>query len=325
MLQTARNRGDSVDEAESFCRAALPQLKAWHDWLDGWRSNPSGLVEIHHGWASGMDNSPRFDPAYDAIEVPVQFDLAQRCDLDLVDESERPSAEEYQRYIWLVRQLAQANFDDQAIRQTLDFRFGDVFSTAVLALASDDLAAMAVDLGQPEYVQAAQEMAASCRASVAAAVDQTGLCRDYDVRAGRWLSSETIAGFALMICGGPADLVARQREILLGERWMGHPSLKYPLPTSVSPASPNYRPRAYWRGPIWPIMNWYFAHTARLRGDIDLASRLRDAGLALLADDGKFSEYYQPATGEPLGSKNMSWTAMTAIDWLTAEQWVGAK
>jgi len=322
LLTVARARGDSVDMAQVFIRQALPRLSAWHGYLNRWRNNPSGLVEIHHGWSSGMDNSPRFDAAYNAIDVPVGFSLGSRRDLDFVDASERPSQDEYRRYIWLVRQLANANFDDATIARTLDFRFGDVFITAVLALAADDLAALADEFEQPKLAAAQRDLAQSCRASVASAVDfESGLCRDYDIRAGAWSSSETIAGFALLVCGGPAPLIDRQRAILLGERWMGHVSLKYPLPPSVSPDSPAYKPREYWRGPIWPIMNWYLGHTAAIRGDDDLAARLRDAGLALLTNDGTYAEYYQPATGEHLGSSGMSWTAMTVIDWLAAEKW----
>ena len=42
-------------------------------------------------------------------------------------------------------------------------------------------------------------------------------------------------------------------------------------------------------------------------------------GLAQLAD-GRFGEYYEPFTGEPLGSDAQSWTAAVALDWLADEE-----
>ena len=34
------------------------------------------------------------------------------------------------------------------------------------------------------------------------------------------------------------------------------------------------------------------------------------------ASDGRFAEYYEPFTGEPLGSMQQSWTAAAVLDWL---------
>jgi glucosylglycerate hydrolase len=32
--------------------------------------------------------------------------------------------------------------------------------------------------------------------------------------------------------------------------------------------------------------------------------------------EGHFGEYYEPFTGEPLGSMDQSWTAAVALEWL---------
>ena len=42
---------------------------------------------------------------------------------------------------------------------------------------------------------------------------------------------------------------------------------------------------------------------------------LREEGLRLVGA-GDFAEYYDPFTGEPLGSMQQSWTAAAALDWL---------
>jgi hypothetical protein len=34
---------------------------------------------------------------------------------------------------------------------------------------------------------------------------------------------------------------------------------------------------------------------------------------------GGFAEYFEPFTGEPLGSDDQSWTAAVALDWLSED------
>jgi glucosylglycerate hydrolase len=50
-------------------------------------------------------------------------------------------------------------------------------------------------------------------------------------------------------------------------------------------------------------------------GEPERAERLRRISLEQLASGG-FGEYFDPYTGEPLGSPRQSWTAAVALDWL---------
>jgi glycogen debranching enzyme len=88
---------------------------------------------------------------------------------------------------------------------------------------------------------------------------------------------------------------------------------------STGARSSEFRPRAYWRGPTWPVINWLLwcgLHAHGLEGE---AARLREANLALLArPEARFSEYFEPFTAEPLGSPDQSWTAAVALDWIAA-------
>ena len=121
----------------------------------------------------------------------------------------------------------------------------------------------------------------------------------------------------------PAELAARAAAVL-EENDMGgwtraapnlHPNLRWPLPPSTSPEEPEFHPRSYWRGPVWPVMNWLLWWSLVKAGEKGRAIQLRNHGLAQLSD-GRFGEYYEPFTGEPLGSDEQSWTAAVALDWL---------
>jgi len=312
--------GRDQEEAEAFAAEAVPKLAAWHRWLSTARDPAGrGLVEIHHGWESGMDNSPRWDDAYAAITADRPVEL-RRTDSRLVtDTSQRPTDREYQRYLHLVAQMRSVQYRDADIPPIIDFRLGDVFMTAILAVAAAELAQLGADVGLSSEVADQPAIAQKAREGVLSSINPTtGLCRDFDARSDSWTSAQSLASFSALICGGDSDVCARQQAIITGPLWAGYPGLAYALPPTVSPEADGFQPRAYWRGPNWPVMNWLFAWALRRRGEIALADQWRSEGLAQLGDL-TFGEYYEPFTGEPLGSHDQSWTAAVALDWV-AEQ-----
>ncbi|WP_375373455.1 glycoside hydrolase 100 family protein [Micromonospora sp. ATA51] len=87
------------------------------------------------------------------------------------------------------------------------------------------------------------------------------------------------------------------------------------MPPSTSPRFPGFAPKTYWRGPQWPVINWLLYWALERQGQVDLAARIREESLRQLSDLA-FGEYYEPSTGEALGSSYQSWTAAVALDWL---------
>jgi glucosylglycerate hydrolase len=317
IVDAARDVGGEVqNDAERFLRETFDRLVSWHRWLAAAR-DPSGvgLLEIHHGWESGMDNSPRFDGPYSRVS-PGYLEPYERTDLKYADASERPSQQEYDRYLWLVQQMAEVGFDDDRVREVVDFRVHDVFMSAIMSIACDVLGGLAEELGRDDDAKEQRDLAARFADGVASTIDpSTGLARDYDLRADEWIATETIAGFAPLLCSGDSAVRRRQWQILRGERWLAHPDLRFALIPSTSPASPDYRPRTYWRGPVWPVMNWFVGWACATHGEKEDYEALREESLAQLSDLA-FGEYYEPSTGEPLGSQNQSWTAAVALLWL---------
>jgi 2-desacetyl-2-hydroxyethyl bacteriochlorophyllide A dehydrogenase len=326
IVAIAEGRGGQAAAAvAAWLPGAYTKLLAWHRYLATHRDpDGDGVLTIYHGWESGMDNSPRWDAVYARVSVPDTLPPYQRRDTTVVtDQTQRPTQAEYDRYLWIVEELKQAGYDDARIRATASFLTTDVFMSAIFAAANDALADLAELVGASESDELRQ-YAARFRRGVAATVDhETGLATDRDLRTGRALPAETIAGFAPLLCGGLDDSAeARLLALLESSRWTGHPGLRHATIPTTSPMSPAFRPRAYWRGPSWPVMNWLFAWTLHHRGHVEAASRIRGAALAELGD-GSLAEYYEPLTGEPLGSRDQSWTAAAALDLLLSDEWTG--
>ena len=101
----------------------------------------------------------------------------------------------------------------------------------------------------------------------------------------------------------------------------GTQHLRHAVLPTTSPASDAFRPRTYWRGPSWPVMNWFFAWMLQRRGQSRARrprfGRPRSPSSATAA----LAEYYEPLTGAPLGSHDQSWTAAAALDLLIHPDW----
>lgn len=324
IVEVAAHRGkDAVAVVDGWLCAVFPRLLDWHRYLVHHRDpSAAGLLTIYHGWESGMDNSPRWDEVYSRVTVGPDLPPYERRDTRIVaDLSQRPSDREYDRYLWIVEELKQANYDDARIRESVSFLVTDVFMSAIFAAANDALAGLAQRLGAAEAAELRGYAERFRRGVVAAVDDESGLALDRDLRTRTVLVAHTLAGFAPLICGGlDAAAEARMVDLLRSSAWTGHPDLRRGVIPTTSPLSSAFRPRTYWRGPSWPVMNWFFAWALHRRGRADVAADLRLACLEELGD-GALAEYYEPVTGEPLGSRDQSWTAAAVLDLRLATGW----
>jgi glucosylglycerate hydrolase len=316
--EVARETGE-VYVGRSFLRELYPRLLLWHRYLLTERDpEGSGLVTIYHPWESGTDNSPRFDAALESVEVG-EMPLYERQDLNHVDDpAERPTDEEYARYLWLVELIKRARCDEAKIYEGHPFLVKDVLFSAILVAANEALLEIARVVGVPEEdLVLVGGWVERGRAGLDDLWDpELGLCLDRDLRHDASLRARTVAGFAPLIAG---DLELTRLQALLRTLYspcfLGEPRLRLPLPPSTSPAQRRFHPRSYWRGPVWPVVSWLLWHSLLRAGESERAEALRGAALRELSEGG-FAEYFEPFTGEPLGSHEQSWTAAVALDWL---------
>ena len=307
--------------AGAFLRRIYPKLFSWHRYLATSRDpEESGLVTIFHPWESGTDNSPRWNDALEAVEVGDLTPYVRR-DLQHVDDpSQRPSDEEYDLYLWLVKSIKRAHCDEGTIYRSHPFLVKDVLFSAILVAANEVLLEIAELVEAPDEERTAIQdwIERGLRGLEGCWDPELGLCLDHDLYADRPLRVRTVAGFAPLIAGhlNPERLKALL-STLESPAFAGHPGLRWPLPPSTSPQESGFHPRSYWRGPTWPVINWLLWWSLLRAGELERAEGLRQAALMQLAD-GDFGEYYDPFTGRSLGSTGQSWSAAVALDWLTS-------
>jgi hypothetical protein len=311
--------GSARAEVDAFLHNIYPKLFAWHRYLATARDpEGSGLVTIYHPWESGTDNSPRWDDALERVSIG-EIPSYTRYDLQHVsDPSHRPTDSEYDRFLWLMELLKRARYDEADIYERHPFLVKDVLFSALLVAANEALLEISEVVDAPqddrELIEGWIERG---RAGLEGQWDpDLGLCLDHDVLADESVCVRTIAGFAPLIGGG----LDRQRlQDLLGtldsHDFAGNPDLRYPLPPSTSPEEPGFHQRSYWRGPVWPVANWLLWWSLLRVGEGERAQSMRRATLEELSEGG-FAEYFEPYTGEPLGSGEQSWTAAVALDML---------
>jgi mannosylglycerate hydrolase len=282
-------------------RAAL----AWHRWWVRARDpGRTGLVAVLHNWETGSDNSPAWDRALARVPTTTSTPIRRR-DTSHVDPAMRPTDVDYRRYIHLVDAYRSAGWDPERQWTVAPFKVADVQTTAILARATEDLAALASVLRQDGEAAELGDMRRRLSAGL------TGQWRpalgrfvSHDLVAGSDIETATHAGFVPLLA---LDLDEPARAAATGEmtRWLA--DVRLGLPT-VPSSSPDFDARRYWRGPVWAIVNWLLILGLSRNGRPDLAERLRADTLAAIERAG-FAEHFDPLTGEGGGGGAFSWTA----------------
>lgn len=309
------------DQAKEIAREFYRPLREWHRYLAHARDpENSGLITIVHPWESGMDNSPRWDAALARIEVP-EGDLPPYTRRDLAhvsDPSQRPTDADYDRYLWIVEVLKRGQYRVEAHYDQLPFRVKDVFFSAILVSANESLMQIATladaDLEDLDIIE---EWILHGRRGLAENWDDDRRrCFDTDVITNEPIDVKTIAMLAPIMAGmvTPAVRMA-SKQIWYSDDMINAQSLRWPLPPTTSATANEFNPTRYWRGPVWPVINWLLWYAWDRIGEFDIAAELRKHSLEQIQTIG-FYEYMNPITGEGLGSDGQSWTAAATLDWL---------
>ena len=297
---------------EENIRSLLPKAVKWHEWFYANRDpDGEGLVAVLHPWETGRDNSIDWDDAF--TRVPTD-DVApySRKDTTHVDAAERPTKEQYDRYIWLVQKFRSLEWDNSKLHDASPFKVVDPGFNAILIRSDEDIAWLAEEFGEDAIAQAAHARVTKARNAFPKLWnEEAGQYVCYDRAIGKQVESLSVGGLLPVFagCGHEAEIADRITKL----RAQG----KYAVASHDS-LDPRFDSKRYWRGPIWLIVNYMISDGLKRAGYDDVAKVVIDDSLALIKE-GSFAEYYDHVTGDGYGGDRFTWTAAMVKEFLYQE------
>lgn len=184
---------------------------------------------------------------------------------------------EYDRYLWLVEEMKSVGYDDELLPTVMASRCRTRSSRRSSRSPAMCWPTSASSTGAP--VADVAELRGWAERFLALAqmsgTRQRG-CKGFRSEGEAWIVTDTAAQFAPLLCGG---LTTQQEHALLqvldGPHFLGHPDLKFALIRPRRRRPKDFRPREYWRGPVWPVLNWLFSLGLRPAGLVERALLLR--------------------------------------------------
>jgi len=322
--EVLRDKGEATDTVDSF----LDRVILYHNYWKRFRDREdSGLLTLIHPWESGCDNSPRWDNVMENIDLKV---IPQRI-IDLVKNNRkdtragtmanRPLAEYYYRYLYLIDLYKQHQWDTDAILDITPFAVKDVQVSSIWAKANQSLAALMKRRGKIKEADYFSSLAEQTNEALRNCWDEKQKAyKNFDVSHGKKdaIYSDTFANFMPLYSHAASD---GQVAVLLKQLSDSHTyGSKYPIP-SVSLKSPFFEIARYWRGPTWPIVNLFILEGLKSYSDNEQCQKLFKELVKKTADMIRtigFYETYDPNIGladnyqntlSGMGYEEFSWSA----------------
>lgn len=301
----------------SFVRDIFPKVVKSHRFFYTYRDpEREGLIFIFHPWESGRDNTPLWDKSLDQIVIDeIDLPKYQRRDTSIAAADERPTSYQYDRYVYLLQLGKKYQYDEIGIFNESPFLVQDTLMNAVLIKSNQSLIRIGkrfgLDVGELEEWQ--QQSKPRFNEKLWNPEWQT--YTSYDLRGGQQIAHKEIGGFVALY----AEIPNVEQAVALNKYlWSLHERGYYLCP-SFDVDSPLFDSKRYWRGPVWPQMNWMIYQGLQVNGFQETAHVVKSDLIELVNKMG-FYEYFesQKSLAEHLttgyGGADFSWTAACTLD-----------
>ena len=286
LIAVAANLVFEHSHDREFLAAIYSRVEKYHDWFDRRRDpDKDGLVCIIHPWEAGGDAPPRWDSF---------------LGLDTYIPEEGRAAR-----IKMVEELIRYDYDPIALVQNGCFHVESLEINGIRAADLEAMADIAMVLDKPEEAAEWLRRVDIVRNGFRSRMIVDGLPYDLDGIEEKPILQPNAGQFVTLFGGLPTYEQAQQLVHQLKEAnfWDVFPVANTPTD------SPEYAPEHYWRGNVWPCLNWLIYQGLRRYGFHDIADELSARSFALLEQSG-FWEYYHPETGAGLGGQDFSWACV---------------
>ena len=264
-----------------WARDQIPLIERSHLFFKGNRDpNNLGMVTVAHPWESGMDNCVAWDRPLEMVPTEIRNKLKRVDNKKVKDPSQRPSDEEYRRYVRIVEEL---QTDENYLPKI--FQIYDPMMSTILCLAESALA----------RVQTILNIDNTSTLARAGTIKEAIFNLDVEDGYYQYIDANTQKGFFVKSLGAvfPYLLKGELPSELRRQHW-GNFGL-----TTHNKTDESFDPNCYWRGPCWINTNWFFSK---------LDPGLENQILGLIEKSG-FREYFHPESGAGLGAHKFSWSA----------------
>lgn len=303
-----------VQQDGNHDRAALlfEKLMRWHRWYHTDRvPNGHSVVATVHPWETGRDNCPDWEIGLSAMQIDPDIEVYERKDTDHVDPTMRPSKEQYDKYVSMIKFGRDHNWDQKIITNDGPFVMADPGIHFMLLRADRDLLALAKRLNRNDaFAEIENWIAAGVKGSDMFWNDEIGAFAAYDIRSGKRSDGFSNASALCFYADAGSDY---QRMRTLENMRRIQTKAKFMMP-SWDPEAPLFEPQRYWCGPVWPQMNHIISKGLNEHGEHQLAEKMR-VDIAALIEQSGFYECFNPITGEGCIGANFSWTAALWLAW----------
>ena len=234
-----------------------------------------------------------------------------RKDKKNIPANQRPSDDEYTRYSYLVQRYGQTGWNQQQIFDLKLFQVQSILFNVLHQKSLQALSEIAGLLGESSATT--DQMISQVTNSFETRLwdEPSKRYLNLDLKTNQLIHTDNINQFLPLFANIPTPVRADTliKRLDSADFWSNH---GWGISTQAH-SSDVYDQVCYWRGPVWINMNWMIIKGLESYGYSDLAAKLAHQTLELVVKHG-FFEYFNPETGQGLGSDSFSWTAALVLD-----------
>lgn len=311
---------------QQFYKKILPGLIRHHEWLYAERDpHKEGLVLQIHPYETGFDNTPPWMnqlrdhsrpwwiSAIERMHIDPLINVARRDTRSLPPEQRMKNIDAL--VIWdAIRRLRRKNYDIDRILHRSQFLTEDVSFNSIFIRNNTILREIAAEARIKLPIELLENMQHSEEALEQLWDEQFTTYFSRDFITNKLIRDPTIACLLPLYAGTiKKDRADKLVQILTNSHvfW-----LRYPVP-SVPRNVRSFDQTRYWQGPTWINTNWLIIDGLKRMGYAKEAAALRSHTIELMREHGVW-EYFNPLTGQGMGSPNFSWSAALALDLLNS-------
>ena len=317
ILESLLDRFPDDEKLIAFSKAIFPNMVSNHRFFYTYRDpEREGLTFIFHPWESGRDNSPLWDESMDRTVIDHDtLPSYKRRDTSLAPADERPTSDQYDRYVYLLQLGKEHQYDGSEIYEQSPFLVQDTLMNAALIKSNQSLINIGKRFGFDTGELQEWQQQATRTFKDKLWNKELNTFTPYDIRGGHQITHKEIGGLVALY----AEIPNEEQASLLNRYLTTLNERGYFICPSFDVDSPLFDSKRYWRGPIWPQMNWMVYHGLKAYGFDNTAQIVRSDLIELVTKMG-FYEYFesQKTVAKNLttgyGGGDFSWTAACTLD-----------